>query len=209
MKLYYKPGACSLSPHIALREAGIDVQLVKVDTKAKTTDDGRDFLKINPYGYVPALELNDGQILTEGTAIVQYIADLVPGNKLAPMNGSIERYRVQAALGFINSELHKTVGSLFNPALVEEARPAIIEKVHQRLGQLQEQMAGKDFIANNTFSVADGYLFVVLGWLKHVRIDIGQWPGLQAFTARIAVRPAVQAAFLAEGVACDGFQATP
>jgi len=132
---------------------------------------------------------------------VQYIADLVPGNKRAPMNGSIERYRVQAALGFINSELHKTIGGLFNPALVEDARPGIIEKIHQRLDQLQEQMAGKDYIANNTFSLADGYLFVVLGWLKHVKLDIGQWPGLQAFTARIAARPAVQAALQAEGLA--------
>lgn len=201
MKLYYKTGACSLSPHIALREAGIEVQLVKVDTKAKTTEDGQDFLKINPYGYVPALELNDGQILTEGPAIVQYIADLVPGNKLAPMNGSIERYRVQAALGFINSELHKTIGALFNPALGEDARAGIVEKIDLRLGQLQQQMEGKDYVANNTYSVADGYLFVVLGWLKHVKLDIAKWPGLQAYSARIAARPAVQAALQAEGLA--------
>ncbi len=201
MKLYYSTGACSLSPHIALREAGIEVQLVKVDLMAKTTEDGRDYRLINPYGYVPALELKDGQILTEGPAIVQYIADLVPGNTLAPMNGSIERYRMQGALAFISSELHKTVGALFNPRINDESRASIIAKIHERLGQLQQQMDGKDYIANNTYSVADGYLFVVLSWLSRVNIDIATWPGLQAYVARIAARPAVQAALVAEGLA--------
>ena len=201
MKLYYKPGACSLSPHIALREAGIDVELVKVDTKAKTTADGQDYTKINPYGYVPALEIKGGEILTEGPAIVQYIADLVPGNTLAPMNGSLERTRVQSALAFIGTELHKSIGALFNPALSDEGRKSAIDKIDLRLGQLSAQMDGKDYIANNTFSVADIYLFVVLSWLAHLKIDIAQWPTLQKFSARLAARPAVQAALQAEGLA--------
>lgn len=201
MKLYYKPGACSLSPHIALREAGIDVELIKVDTKAKTTADGQDYTKINPYGYVPALEIKGGEILTEGPAIVQYIADLVPGNTLAPMNGSLERTRVQSALAFIGTELHKSIGALFNPALSDEGRKSAIDRIDLRLGQLSAQMDGKDYIANNTFSVADIYLFVVLSWLAHIKIDIAQWPTLQKFSARLAARPAVQAALQAEGLA--------
>ena len=201
MKLYYKPGACSLSPHIALREAGIDVELVKVDTKAKTTADGQDYTKINPYGYVPALEIKGGEILTEGPAIVQYIADLVPGNTLAPMNGPLERTRVQSALAFIGTELHKSIGALFNPALSDEGRKSAIDRIDLRLGQLSAQMDGKDYIANNTFSVADIYLFVVLSWLAHLKIDIAQWPTLQKFSARLAARPAVQAALQAEGLA--------
>lgn len=201
MKLYYKPGACSLSPHIALREAGIDVELVKVDTKAKTTADGQDYTKINPYGYVPALEIKGGEILTEGPAIVQYIADLVPGNTLAPMNGSLERTRVQSALAFIGTELHKSIGALFNPALSDEGRKSAIDRIDLRLGQLSAQMDGKDYIANNTFSVADIYLFVVLSWLAHLKIDIARWPTLQKFSARLAARPAVQAALQAEGLA--------
>ncbi len=200
MKLYYKPGACSLSPHIAMREAGMEVELVKVDTKALTTADGQDYTKINPYGYVPALELKGGEILLEGAAIVQYIADLVPGNKLAPMNGTLERSRVQSALSFISTELHKSVGALFNPALDAAAREKAIERVGLRMGQLATQMEGKDYIANNTFSVADIYLFVVLGWLRHVKIDLGQWPQLKAFADRIAARPAVQTAMQAEGL---------
>ena len=201
MKLYYKPGACSLSPHIALREAGIDVEQVKVDTKTKTTADGQDYTKINPYGYVPALEIKGGEILTEGPAIVQYIADLVPGNTLAPMNGSLERTRVQSALAFIGTELHKSIGALFNPALSDEGRKSAIDKIDLRLGQLSAQMDGKDYIANNTFSIADIYLFVVLSWLAHLKIDIAQWPTLQKFSARLAARPAVQAALQAEGLA--------
>lgn len=201
MKLYYKPGACSLSPHIALREAGIDVELIKVDTKAKTTADGQDYTKINPYGYVPALEIKGGEILTEGPAIVQYIADLVPGNTLAPMNGSLERTRVQSALAFIGTELHKSIGALFNPALSDEGRKSAIDRIDLRLGQLSAQMDGKDYIANNTFSVADIYLFVVLSWLAHLKIDIARWPTLQKFSARLAARPAVRAALQAEGLA--------
>lgn len=201
MKLYYGPGACSLSPHIALREAGAEFELVKVNTKTKLMEDGNDFRTINPYGYVPALKLDGGQVLVEGPAIVQYIADRFPAAGLAPANGTIERYHLQSALGFINSELHKTIGGLFNPALTEEAKASTIEKIDTRLKQLSAQMEGQDWIANNSFSVADGYLFTVLRWLKHFKIDIDQWPVLAAHQQRVGDRPAVQAALAAEGLA--------
>lgn len=200
MKLYYTTGACSLSPHIALREAGAEFQLVKVG-KDKLAADGKDFRTINPYGYVPALQLDDGEILVEGPAIVQYIADRYPAAKLAPPNGTLERYRLQSALGFINSELHKTIGGLFNPTLSEDAKAATIEKIESRLTQLSAQMAGKHWIANDSFSVADGYLYTVLRWLKHFKIDIDQWPVLAAHQKRVGSRPAVQAALQAEGLA--------
>lgn len=201
MKLYYAPGACSLSPHIALREAGLDFQLVKVDLKSKIAEDGEDFTRLNPYGYVPALRLDNGDVLTEGPAIVQYIADLKPAAGLAPANGTWPRYRLQAALSFINSELHKTIGALFNPALVEDAKRASIEKIGVRLSQLSVQLEGKSWVANDTYSVADGYLFTVLAWLEYFKIDLGQWPVLVAHSARVAARPAVQAALKAEGLA--------
>jgi glutathione S-transferase len=200
MKLYYTPGACSLSPHIALREAGAEFELVKVG-RDKQTSDGRDFRTVNPYGYVPALQLEGGEVLLEGPAIVQYIADRFPAAKLAPPNRTLERYRVQSALGFINSELHKTLGGLFNQALGDDARAATIERVTTRLGQLEAQMQGKHWIANDTRSVADGYLFVVLRWLPGFKIDIRQWPTLADHQARMALRPAVQAALAAEGLA--------
>jgi glutathione S-transferase len=200
MKLYYAPGACSLSVHIALLEAGIAADLVKVDLGSHTTEDGRDFSSVNPYGYVPALELDDGEVLTEATALVQYVADRNPGAALAPANGTIERYRLQAALGFINSELHKTLGALFNPALVGDARAAIVQRAETRLGQLNAQFKGKEWMANESYSVADGYLFTILNWLKFFDIDLARWPLLAAHSARVAARPAVQAALKAEGL---------
>jgi glutathione S-transferase len=199
MKLFYTNGACSLSPHIALREAGAKFELVKVG-KDKQTSDGRDFRTINPYGYVPALELDGGEVLIEGPAIVQYIADQFPAAKLAPANGTLERYRLQSALGFINSELHKTLGGLFNPALSEDAKAATIEKIDTRLKQLSAQMEGKDWIVNNAYSVADGYLFTVLRWLQIFKIDIKQWPLLAAHQTRVGARPAVKTALEAEGL---------
>jgi glutathione S-transferase len=196
MKLFYMQGACSLSPHIALQEAGVDFQLVKVG-RDKQTDDGRDFRDINPYGYVPALELDSGEVLLEGPAIVQYIADhFAP--QLVPANGTLERTRVQSALGLINSEIHKTVGGLFNPAITDDAKAATLEKIDTRLTQLSAQMAGKSWIANDTYSVADAYLYVVMRWLTHFRIDIGQWPAIAAHSERVAARPAVRAALRAE-----------
>lgn len=200
MKLYYTPGACSLSVHIALHEAGVVADLVKVDLSNHTTEDGRDFSSLNPYGYVPALQLDDGEVLTECTALVQYVADRNPGAGLAPANGSLERYRLQAALGFINSELHKTLGALFNPALLGDARAAMVKRAETRLGQLNEQLKGKDWVANDRYSVADGYLFTILNWLKLFDIDLARWPLLAAHNARVAERPAVQTALKAEGL---------
>jgi glutathione S-transferase len=200
MKLYYTQGACSLSPHIALLEAGAPFEAIKVGRDKKTSD-GRDFRDINIYGYVPALELDDGEILTEGPAIVQYIADRWPDAGLAPPNGTVERYRVQSALGFINSELHKTIGSLFNGALSDDEKAKIEEKIDLRLTQLTTQMAGRHWIANDIYSVADIYLFVVLRWLGHFHIDLGRWPLLAAHQAAVAARPAVKKALADEHLA--------
>lgn len=200
MKLYYRAGVCSLSPHIALREAGLPFELVAVGRDHKTAD-GRDFTTINPYGYVPALELDDGRVLLEGPAIVQYIADLAPASGLAPANGSFERYQLQSLLTFINSELHKLIGAMFNPAFPEDGKPAQIEKIRARLDQFQAQLGGRDWLLGDRFTVADGYLFVVLRWLKVFKIDLADWPALAAHHARVAARPAVQAALKAEGLA--------
>jgi glutathione S-transferase len=200
MKLFYLPGACSLAPHIALREAGIAFDLVKVG-RDKQTADGRDFLTINPYGYVPALELDDARVLLEGPAIMQYLADLVPAAGLAPANGSFARYQLQAMLTFINSELHKPLGSLFRPGLSEEAKADTVARVDARLQTLSSQVGGQTWLVDNRYSVADMYLFVVLAWLRIFKLDISQWPVLAAHSARVAARPAVQDALKAEGLA--------
>jgi glutathione S-transferase len=200
MKLFYSPGACSLSPHIALLEAGAPFEAVKVG-RDKQTSDGRNFLDLNPYGYVPALELDDGEVLTEGPAIVQYIADCWPAAQLAPPNLTIERYRVQSALGFINSEVHKTVSGMFNPALGDDERARIIGKIDTRLSQLARQMEGHDWIANDRFSVADIYLFAVTRWFAGLKLDLARWPVIAAHHARVRSRPATQAALAAEGLA--------
>jgi glutathione S-transferase len=200
MKLYFSPGACSLSPHIALREIGAEVELVKVDTKSKRMDDNRDFREVNPYGYVPALELDTGEVLLEGPAIVQYIADLRPEAGIAPANGTLERTRVQSALALINSEIHKAAGALFNPALDEAGKAAATERLESRLDVLDKQFGEASYIANNRYSVADAYLFVVMRWLRFFKIDLDRWPALAAHHARIGERPAVQAAMEAEGI---------
>ena len=202
MKLFYMQGACSLSPHIALFEAGADFDAIAVG-RDKRTADGRDFRKLNPYGYVPALELEDGEVLVEGPAIVQYIADRFPDAGLAPANGSIERTRLQSALGLVNSELHKTIGSLFQGNLSDKERAQIDEKIETRLGQLSVQMAGKQWIANDRYSVADAYLFTVLRWLSFFKIDLGRWPVLADHQQRMLQRPAVQKALRAEGLLRD------
>jgi glutathione S-transferase len=198
MKLFYSPGACSLSPHIALIEAGAEFQAVKVG-KDKQTEDGRDFRDINPFGYVPALELDDGSVLTEGPAIVQYIADKYPASKQAPPNGTLERYRLQSSLGFINSEIHKTASGLFKPGLSDGERNEILGKLDTRFQQLAVLRNGKDWVANDSYSVADAYLFVVTRWLQNY--DIERWPWLAAHFARVKARPAVQKALQAEGLA--------
>jgi len=198
MKLYYSPSACSLSPHIALREAGLDFELVRVDLSTHKLPDGRDFTQINPKGYVPVLELNDGTFLTEGTAIVQYIADLKPESGLAPKAGTLERYKLQEWLGFINSEIHKGFGPLFNPSTPDEYKTIARKNLATRLAYVAEHLAKNDFLTGKQFTVADGYLFTVLNWGPWTGVDITQWPSLVAFQERVSSRPSVRAAQAAE-----------
>ena len=202
MKLYFSPGACSFSPHLALREAGIDFELVKVDLKSHTlVSDGSDFRRINPKGYVPVLELDNGKRLSEGPAIVQYIADLKPDAGLAPKAGSFERYQLQEWLGFINSEIHKNFSPLFNPNTSEEAKANTRQNLGNRLTYVSEQLGTNDFLMGSQFTVADGYLFTVLNWSQWTGIDLSQWPTLVAFQERIGKRPSVQEGRAAEAAA--------
>ena len=199
MKLYFSPGTCSLSPHIALREAGVSIELVPVNIKTHKLSDGSDYYAINPKGSVPVLELDDGKRLTEGPAIVQYIADLAPSTGLAPANGTWERYRLQEWLNFITSELHKGFSPLFNPKFPEEGKALARDRLNDRLKWVDEQLEGKAYLMGEGFTVADGYLFTVTGWGKFVGVDITPLQQLSAFMARVAARPAVQAALKAEG----------
>ena len=199
-KLYYSPGACSLSPHIVLREAGLPFDLVLTNLKTHTLADGTDYYTINPKGSVPLLELNDGQRLSEGPAIVQYIADQAPVSKLAPAAGTMARYRLMEWLNFITSELHKGFSPLFNPAMPEEAKVLARAKLNERLGWVDSQLEGKAYLMGETFTVADAYLFTVAGWGKHVGVDIAPMKNLTAYTNRVAARPAVQEAMKAEGL---------
>jgi glutathione S-transferase len=198
MKLFYSPGACSLSPHIVAREAGIDLKLQKVDTKTKTMTVDGDFWSINPKGYVPALELDNGEILTEGPAIVQYLADLKPKSRLAPQNGTWERTRLQEMLGYINSEIHKTFSPLWDTKVSADLRKERTEYLNRRYALLDKQLAGKKFLFGDEFTVADAYLFVVTSWAKSTKVDLSEFANLQAFQKRVAARPAVQAAMMAE-----------
>ncbi|HDR2753114.1 TPA: glutathione transferase GstA [Enterobacter asburiae] len=198
MKLYYAPDTCSLSPHIVLRELELEFELVKVDNRSKRTADGRDFLTINPKGYVAALELDDGKILTEGPAIVQYLADRKPESGLAPRAGTWDRVRLQEWLNFITSEIHAGSALLFNSSLPEEVKSIYREKLFRRFNFLEEQLNGKTCLMGSAFSVADAYLFTVLSWCKFFAIDLNSWPVLSAYMARIHARPAVQAALRAE-----------
>ncbi|MDT8623905.1 glutathione transferase GstA [Klebsiella grimontii] len=198
MKLYYAPDTCSLSPHIVLRELQLEFELVRVNNRSKITADGRDFRAINPKGYVAALELDDGQILTEGPAIVQYLADLKPEYGLAPRADSWARVRLQEWLNFITSEIHAGSAPLFNPALPEEVRAIFREKLFRQFDFLQATLNEKTYLTGPTFSVADAYLFTVLGWCKFFSISLERWPGLLAYREMINARPAVQAALLAE-----------
>lgn len=201
MKLYFSPSACSFSPHIALREAGLEFNLVKVDLKSHTLADGSDFMKINPKGYVPVLELDDGTVLTEGPAIVQYIADRKPESGLAPQAGTLERYRLQEWLGFINSEIHKGFSPLFNPKTPDETKATTRENLSKRLAFVAEHLAKNDFLLGKQFSVADGYLYTVLNWGQWTGVDIAVWPSLLAFQERVGSRPSVKAAREAEAAA--------
>ncbi len=200
MKLYYSPGACSLSPHIALREAGLPFELVKKDLHAKTLEDGSDFRIINPKGYVPALAFDDGQVLTEGPAIVQYIADRVPDKQLAPPAGSMQRYRLQEWLNYITSELHKTFSPLFNKKASDEWKAAARELLDRRIDFVAKALEGRDYLMGDTFTVADCYLFTVLNWSGWVMIDLSRWPSVAGYMKRVAARPAVQEALKAEGL---------
>ena len=199
-KLYYVPGACSLSPHIALREAGLPFDLVLANLKTKTLADGSDYLAVNPKGQVPVLELNDGQRLTEGPAIVQYIADQAPAAKLAPPAGTLARYRLMEWLNFITSDLHKGFSPLFNPATPADYKPVAMARLLDRLTWVDGQLAGKDYLMSEGFTVADGYLFAVVNWSKPVGLDISALKNLAAFMGRVAARPAVQEALKAEGL---------
>ena len=200
MKLYYTPGACSQAPHIALREIGATFDLVKVDLVKHTLPDGSDYRAVNPKGYVPLLELDDGQRLTEGPAIVQYIADKVPEKKLVAPWGSMERYRQMEWLNFIGTDVHKTIGALFNPALPDEAKAQFRTRGAGRLQWVNQQLEGKQYLMGDAFSVPDAYLFTVANWTKFVDIDVSALSNLGAFMARMAARPAVQAAMKAEGL---------
>jgi len=201
MKLYYSPGACSLSPHIILREAGLNFELERVDMATRTTETGADFAQINPKGYVPALQLDNEQILTEGAAIVQFIADQRPEADLAPASGTLERARLQEHLNFIASELHKAFSPLFNPAASEEAKRAAPANVARRLDHFEKVFSdGRPYLLGNQFSVADAYLFVVSTWTGPTGIGLEKWPRLAAFVERVAGRKTVQAAMRAEGL---------
>mgnify|MGYP001810078951 CR=1 FL=1 len=200
MKLYYSPASCSLSPHIALREAGLPFELVLASTKTHRLADGTDFYTLNPKGYVPLLELDDGQRLSEGPAIVQYIADLAPSTGLAPAAGTMPRYRLMEWLNFISTELHKGFSPLFTPGMPDEAKAMAKDKLLQRLAWVDTQLADRTFLLGDTFTVADAYLFTVAGWGRYVGVDTSGLKHLGAFVARVAARPAVEAALRAEGL---------
>lgn len=200
MKLYYSPGACSLSPHIVAREAGLDIEIVLASTKTHQLQDGTDFYTLNPKGYVPLLELDNGQRLSEGPAIVQYLADQAPASGLAPANGTMERYRLQEWLNFITTELHKGFSPLFNPAMPEEAKALFRAKLLDRLKWVDSQLEGRSYLMGETFTVADAYLFTVTGWGRLVGVDVSPFAQLVAFRERVAARPAVQEAMKQEGL---------
>ena len=198
MKLYYSPGACSLSAHIAMRELGIPVELMKVDLKAKQYEGG-DYKQVNGKGYVPAVETPAG-VLTEAPVILQYIADQKPEAGLAPKPGSAERYKLQEVLNFTTSELHKGMGTFFNPALNDGWRQAATDRLGLRLDWLAKQLQGRQYVMGDKFSVADAYVFTILNWAAPSKFDMSKWPGLQAYHKRVAGRPMVQEAMKAEGL---------
>jgi glutathione S-transferase len=200
MKLYYSPAACSLAPHIALREAGLAFGLEKVDLKTKKTAGDADYTRVNPKGYVPALQFDDGSTLTEVAAILQWVADEAPDKHLAPAAGTMESYHLIEWLNFIAMELHRPLGALFKPDLPEATRAALSETLIRRLDYLQQQLGSKPYLMGAHFTVADGYLFNVTNWAAPTQIDLSPYPNLLAWRARVAARPAVQAALKAEGL---------
>lgn len=200
MKLFYKAGACSLSPHIALIESGLPFELVRVDLATKTLADGSDYKAINPKGQVPALQLDNGEMLTEGAVLVQYIADQAPAKNLIPAAGTLARYRVQEWLNYIGTELHKGFSPLFNAKLQPEAKQLYKELLETKLGWLNSQIKDGQYLTGSTFTVADGYLFNVLSWSGFMKIDLAQWPALNAYYQRLQARPSVQQALQEEGL---------
>ena len=200
MKLYYAPGACSLSPHIALLEAGLPYDLVKVDLRAKKLENGDDFLKVNPKGQVPALVTDDGELITEGPVIVQRIADKVAAKNLAPARDSAERYKLLEWLTYINSELHKNIGPMFSPLLSDEAKGVFKDRAMSKFKYVDSQLAGRDYLLGKQFTVADGYLYVMLRWAEGMKFDLSGLNNLLAYKDRVAARPKVQEALVKEGL---------
>ena len=200
MKLYYSPGACSLSPHIALLEAGLPYELVKVDLRAKKLENGDDFLKVNPKGQVPALALDSGELVTEGPVIVQIIADSAAAKNLAPGRASAERYKLLEWLNFITTELHKNFSPLFQPALSDDTKAFFRDRLMGKLKYIDSQLAGRDYLLGSQFTVADGYLYTMLRWADGMKFDISALPNLTAYKARVAARPKVQEALTKEGL---------
>jgi len=200
MKLYYYPSACSMAVHIALREAGIPFDLDKVDLAKHRTENGDSYYQVNPKGYVPALELDDGQVLTEDAVLLQYVADLKPASGLAPQAGTMERYRLMEWLNFIASEMHKALGALFNPKITPEWKDNQIALFGRRCDFVVKALGGKPYLMGDKFTIADAYLFTILGWANFFKLDMSKWPALTDYAGRIAARPAVQATMKAEGL---------
>jgi glutathione S-transferase len=200
MKLYYTPGACSLSPHIALLEAGLPYDLIKVDLRAKKLENGDDFLKVNPKGQVPVLALDSGELVTEGPVIIQIIADKAAAKNLAPARDSTERYKLLEWLNFITTELHKNFGPMFSPVLADEAKAFFKDRVMGKFKYVDSQLAGRDYLMGNQFTVADGYLFTMLSWADRLKFELSDMPNLVAYKARIGARPKVQEALTKEGL---------
>ncbi|WP_213740132.1 glutathione transferase GstA [Bradyrhizobium sp. dw_411] len=200
MKLYYSPGACSLSPHIALLEAGLPYDLVKVDLRAKKLENGDDFLKVNPKGQVPALALDSGELVTEGPVIVQMIADSVAAKNLAPARDSAERYKLLEWLNYITAELHKNFGPMFSPVLPDETKAFFKDRVMGKFKYIDGALAGRDYLMGKQFTVADAYLFTMLCWADRMKFDLSGLPTLVAYKARVAARPKVQEALTKEGL---------
>ncbi|MCW2239714.1 glutathione transferase GstA [Azospirillum canadense] len=201
MKLYYAPGACSLAVHIVLREASLPVELVKVDLASKTTDDGRNYLTLNPKGYVPTLLLDDGQALTEVSVLLQYIADQSPEAGLLPAPGTLERYRALEWIGFIATEIHKGFGPLWSPATPELTRQAALDTLARRFYFVERQLDAAEYLTGSRFAAPDAYAFTVLNWTGYLKVDLERWPNIRAFLGRVAARPRVREALKAEGLA--------
>jgi glutathione S-transferase len=200
MKLYYTPGACSLAPHIVAREAGVAIELEKVDLGTRKTASGKDFKAINPKGYVPALELDEGGVLTEAGTLIQYLGDRNPGSALLPAPGTLDRYREIEWITFISSEIHKGYGPLWNPKSSDDVKRETKDRLGLRFDFIEKSLAGRQYLMGATFTAADAYLFTVLNWSGMTGVDLSKWPGIQAFVGRVAARPKVQEALKAEGI---------